>query len=134
MHVPILSSLRDRVGELSHTEEPDPVTDLPKSDPRYGCYKVEHTTHDVFEVELIEPENERLRVTPRDDPRTFLFHVDHVDYVSELGEQIRRINEGDYIEVDATRYTKGREYMPFWCIEAVHEVREPRGVERNVLL
>lgn len=123
--VPFLGD--DREDEVEKSR----VTDVPPTDPRRNCYPVGSVTNGEFRVEEINQDDEEIWATPVGDHRNILFHLEHVNPSSDLGSKVQQMSEGDYIEIDATRYQKDPEYVPFWCIEAIYTVREPDGVEQN---
>lgn len=131
----VFSSLWSWVsGWFDGSDDRDRRTDLPKTDKRSGCYVVDSMFDSVWEVVRFYPKRGMIKMESMEYPRDrFYFHVEHLDSEGEDAKMLRGLDVGDCVEFDAIRYERDSSSLRFWCIENVHDVREPTGSERPVL-
>jgi hypothetical protein len=83
-----------------------------------------------FKIHDVTPEQELFWI---EDSRSMYISisVQHVDPDSAIGEYISELCAGGFITMSAKRLDPGDGKIPGWFVTEVHEVRPPRGTERN---
>jgi len=84
-----------------------------------------------FEIHEVNPDDQVFWI---EDRRGFYisFIVSHVSPDSDLGKQVQKLPDNDYVTLSAIRLCKGEDYMPRWYLTEITDVRSSQGPEQNV--